>query len=292
MKAEVLYSSQCYLGEGPMWHSGRKSCFWVDIEGKKFFEYNFSNNNKEICIRSLNHRVTFIVQDSNDNLVLGLEGGIGRYDLNTEKFTWLVDLEKEKHKHRCNDGKADTKGRLWVGTLHMDFDEGAGSLYCLSENFQFTKKLGSLTISNGMAWSPDNKRFYFIDSPTNKVQSFFFDETSGNIYFEKDAIIIPKHMGAPDGMAIDEEGMLWIAQWGGFGVYRWNPHDGKLLEILEVPVPNVSSCAFVGENLDHLLITTARQDLDEEYLKKYPGSGDVFLQKLSVIGMPSNKLFF
>ncbi|MBS1975113.1 MAG: SMP-30/gluconolactonase/LRE family protein, partial [Bacteroidetes bacterium] len=203
MKAEVLYPSQCYLGEGPMWHAERKSCFWVDIEGKTFFEYNFIRN--ETRIRALDHRITLIVQDNNDQLVLGLEGGIGHYDLNAEKFTWLIHLEKERYRHRCNDGKVDSSGRLWVGTMHMDFKEGAGSLYCLSQSFGLKKKLSGLTISNGMAWSPDNKLLYFIDSPTNKVQSFLFDERTGDIQFEKDVVIIPEQMGSPDGMAIDEE---------------------------------------------------------------------------------------
>jgi sugar lactone lactonase YvrE len=93
-------------------------------------------------------------------------------------------------------------------------------------------------------------------------------------------------------MAVDEEGMLWIAHWGGFGVYRWNPIDGKLISKLSVPVPNVSSCAFAGENLDHLIITTARQDLTEEELKKYPQSGDLFYAKVPVKGTTMNKCAF
>ena len=96
-------------------------------------------------------------------------------------------------------------------------------------------------------------------------------------------------MGSPDGVAIDEEGMLWIAQWGGFGIYRWNPEKGELISKIEVPVPQVSSCAFVGENLDHLLITTARENMKEEELIKYPQSGDAFLVKVDVKGIASNK---
>ncbi len=154
------------------------------------------------------------------------------------------------------------------------------------------KKLGKCTIANGLAWSPDNTRLYFIDSPTHKVQCFLFDESTGNIVFEKDAIHIPKEIGAPDGMAIDEEGMVWVSHWGGFGVYRWNPLTGKLLSVLKFPVPNVSSCAFAGENLDYLIITTARQDFNEEQLKKYPESGDLFSAKLHAKGKPMNKCAF
>jgi sugar lactone lactonase YvrE len=105
-------------------------------------------------------------------------------------------------------------------------------------------------------------------------------------------INIPEALGAPDGMTIDEEGMLWIAHWGGFGVYRWNPQNGELLTKIKIPVPNVSSCAFGGEDFDHLFITSARQDLSEQELRDYPASGDVFWVKLPVKGKPANKFIF
>jgi sugar lactone lactonase YvrE len=95
-------------------------------------------------------------------------------------------------------------------------------------------------------------------------------------------------VGTPDGMCIDEEGMLWIAQWNGFGVYRWNPINGKLLDKIEVPVPQVSSCAFGGENYDQLFITTAQENFSQELLEKYPDSGSVFLAKPGVRGVRKN----
>ena len=130
---------------------------------------------------------------------------------------------------------------------------------------------------------------YYIDSPTQVVQSYVFEEESGHIIFEKNAIEVPIEKGTPDGMAIDREGMLWIAHWGGFGVYRWDPRNGKLLSKIELPVPKVSSCAFVGHELDHLLITTARENMAPEEVEEYPGSGDVFIVKTETTGFMSNK---
>jgi sugar lactone lactonase YvrE len=179
-----------------------------------------------------------------------------------------------------------------LGTLHRDFQKGTGSLYSVDEKRWLSKRQSGFTIANGLAWSPDNTTFYFIDSPTNKVQAFRYDAATGQIAYEKDVIDIPRDLGGPDGMAIDEEGMLWIAHWGGFGVYRWNPVTGKLIGKIAVPAPNVSSCAFVGDHLDHLLITTARQDLNEEDLKQYPGSGDVFIQQVDTKGTLPNKCNF
>ena len=283
MIASVLYPSKCILGEGPVWHEERKSCFWVDIEDNRLFEYVLKERRAR-CWK-LNHKITLVIPCSRDMVLLALKGGIAKFHLEKNELTWLLDIEKEQEQHRCNDGRCDPKGRLWVGTLHMQFEEGTGSLYCIDERLNMKKKLNGLTISNGMAWSPDHTRFYFIDSPAQTIQQFLFDEEKGDIVSEKIAVHIPKEMGSPDGMTIDEEGMLWVAHYGGFGVYRWNPLNGQLLATIRIPVPNVTSCAFVGENRDQLLITSALQELSEEDLAKYPQSGNVFIAHPGVKGL-------
>ena len=290
MKASVLYPSQCILGEGPIWHAERKSCFWVDIEKGILYEYNWLN--KATKSWGFDYKVTMVVQGRNNHLILGLNGGIARFDLESEMLEWLLDIEAELTENRCNDGACDSYGRLWVGTMEMNFKEGAGSLYCIDKNLSIHKRLDKVTISNGLVWSLDGKRLYYIDSPTQVVQSFIFNEGSGEISFEENAIQIPVEMGTPDGMTIDQEGMLWIAHWGGFGIYRWNPLDGKLMDKIEIPVPNVTSCSFAGENLDYLIITTARENLNNEELKKYPESGNTFWVKVGVQGIASNKCIF
>jgi sugar lactone lactonase YvrE len=286
MKAEVLHSSQCILGEGPIWHAQRQCCFWVDIEQGILFEYNWLN--KITSFRSFDYKLSLVIQGRNNHLILGLNGGIARFDLESEKLEWLLDIETEIAEHRCNDGSCDSHGRLWVGTMHRQFKKGAGSLYCIDTNLTIKKKLDKVSISNGIAWSIDGKRLYFIDSPTQIVQAFIFNEETSDIIFEKNVIQIPPKMGTPDGMTIDEEGMLWIAHWGGSGVYRWNPLDGKFLDKINIPAPNVTSCTFAGPNLDYLLITTAREILKKEDLKRYPESGNTFLMKTPVKGILSN----
>jgi sugar lactone lactonase YvrE len=270
-----------------MWHSKRKTCFWVDIEGQLLFEYNLST--KEINSWKIPHRVSVVIEEEGDVVLLGVQGGLARFDLSNGDLKWLLDIDKEKRNHRCNDGAIDPEGRLWVGTMERSFKSGAGTLYCISRDLSLEMKVGKVTISNGMAWSPDNKRFYYIDTPRQTVTSFLFDAETGEIRFEKIAIQVPQVMGMPDGMAIDAEGMLWIAHWGGFGVYRWNPQSGKLIDKIDVSVPQVSSCAFFGDDLDQLLITTARENLSKKELEKYPASGDTFVMKMKVKGLPKNK---
>jgi sugar lactone lactonase YvrE len=233
--------------------------------------------------------VTLVVIDTDDRLILGMEGGLMRFDPDTGDSRWLLDLEKEYVKHRCNDGGVDREGRLWVGTLHRDFIQGVASLYCIGEDLVPQRKIADVTISNGIAWSEDDTRLYFIDSRRRSVESYLYDKRTGHLVFEKVAVQIPAGMGDPDGMAIDEEGMLWVAHWGGYGVYRWDPRTGALLDAIKVPAPHVSSCAFAGESLDHLVITTARQGLTPQQTAEYPHSGDVFVIQLPVKGTPARR---
>ena len=93
-------------------------------------------------------------------LLLGLNGGLARFNLETGQLAWLLDIENELTDHRCNDGGCDCRGRLWIGTMHRKFNTGAGSLYCVDEDLLLQKKREQVTISNGVAWSPDNDRMY------------------------------------------------------------------------------------------------------------------------------------
>ena len=286
-KATLAYAAANSLGEGPVWHAARQSFFWVDIEGKKLNELQWPG--KQVQSWPVPQRIGMIVPYDDFNLLVALQDGLYLFNLEVAELQWLVGVEKELLENRPNDGKCDSEGRLWLGTMHVDARENAGSLYCIDENKTVTQQLTSLTISNGMAWSRDNKHFYFIDSALHRVDQYLFDAPSGVLTFDRIAVEIPAEMGLPDGMTIDEEGMLWVAQWDGFCVCRWNTDTGALLHKIEVAVPQVSSCTFGGENLDQLFITTARVGLSEQALKDYSDSGGVFIAKLGVKGVLPNK---
>lgn len=288
MKASVLYKSNCILGEGVMWHTGRQSFFWLDIEGRKVFEYNWPD--KKINHWHLPYRVSLLVQGrSDDTVLLGVQGGLTWLNPDTGKTDWLLDIEKELAFNRTNDGACDTQGRLWIGTMELTTKEGCGALYCVDTDLTLIKKLDHLTISNGITWSLNNKKMYHIDTAKATVRSYFFDEATGNISYEKIAVSVPPHMGAPDGMCMDAEGMLWIAHWGGFGVYRWDPANGMLLNKVDVPAPHVTCCAFGGKNMEQLVITTAKEGLSPQQLEEYPDSGNVFVAVPGVRGVARNR---
>ncbi|MBN2762997.1 MAG: SMP-30/gluconolactonase/LRE family protein [Bacteroidales bacterium] len=129
---------------------------------------------------------------------------------------------------------------------------------------------------------------YYIDTLTYHIVSFDFDPDNGEIYHPKTVISVPTEHGAPDGMCIDEEGMLWIAHWGGANVSRWNPDSGELITMVNVPALLVTSCCFGGKNLDTLYITSARVDMSPDDMEKYPLSGSVFSFKPNVCGAKVN----
>ena len=130
---------------------------------------------------------------------------------------------------------------------------------------------------------------YYIDTPTRKVAAFDYDLHTGAIANRRTAVDFTLHsqQGNPDGMAVDVEGMIWVAHWGGSRITRWDPVRGTLLATISVPALQVSSCCFGGKNLDELYITTARNDLDPKILEAQPLTGALFMVKPGVQGLPT-----
>lgn len=284
--ADVLYPSGCILGESPMWHNDRQSCFWVDIEGRMIYEYSLLG--KTCTQYQLANRVSLLVKgNAADELILGLQGGVGRYNLTGKTLSMITtELNADWQYYRCNDGGCDNIGRFWISTTELSHEEHAGALYCVDRDAKVSEKLNKLSISNGMVWTADNKRLYHTDSVTGAVKSYFYDEHTADLEFERIAVQIPSEKGVPDGIALDAEGKLWIALWGGYGVGRFDVDSGEMIAFIDVPAPNVSSCAFVGAALDRMIITTAKKGMTENDLKEFPKSGHIFIVEPGVTGAP------
>jgi sugar lactone lactonase YvrE len=146
--------------------------------------------------------------------------------------------------------------------------------------------VSGVTVSNGLAWSSDEKTMYYNDTTTLQVSAFDYEKETGEISGRRTVIEIDPSTGKPDGMTIDEEDMLWIAHFGGGRITRWDPTKGTLLTTIEVPAPHTTSCAFGGPQLDELYITTGRTGLDADALKAYPKSGGLFRAVPGVKGRP------
>lgn len=285
-KVMLVLDSQSVLGEGPHWDYERNRLYWVDIIAKRLHIYNPKKNDNQTI--QFDQFIGAAVPEQSGELLLAMQNGLYRYNIDADQLTKIGDPEENKANNRFNDGKCDSAGRFWVGTMDLDGKANCGSLYRCDTDGKITKVLSPVSISNGIAWSPDNKFMYFIDTPTNKVSTYHYEESTGDISYYGTGAEIPKEMGSPDGMTIDKEGMIWVAHWGGAMISRWNPRNGNLLETIKIPAKNVTSCTFGGENLDELFITTARNGLSKDDLAAYPQSGGLFKVKLGIQGLPAN----
>ena len=270
---ELVLDAKAVLGEGSLWNPKEKVLYWVDIEGHKLHIYDPLTRQDRIF--PVGARIGTVVPLEEGGVLVALQNGIHRMDTRSGELSFLLNPIQDPQ-IRFNDGKCDPTGRFWVGTMELNVKENAAVLYRIDKEKKVEQVLDKLTISNGIIWSLDQKTMYFIDTPTGVVQAFDFEKESGKISNGRKIIQIPSAEGHPDGMTIDEEGKLWVALYGGAAVGRWDPSSGKMLQKIQVPVPNVTSCAFGGEHLDTLYITTARNGLDEEKLEQFPLSGGLF----------------
>ncbi|MDQ3393779.1 MAG: SMP-30/gluconolactonase/LRE family protein [Bacteroidota bacterium] len=280
----LVLDAQAILGEGSFWNYRTQTLWWVDIEGKQL--HVFDPKNKENRSYDLGSRVGTVVPSEKGGAVVALQNGIHHLNLESGSLQLLCNPIKKIPNIRFNDGKCDPAGRFWVGTMKLDESEKEASLYKIDLEGKVTEVLSAVTISNGIIWARDKKTMYYTDTPTQNVVAYDFDNAKGTLSNERVVVEIPENLGSPDGMTIDAEGMIWVALFGGYAVVRWNPENGKLLQKIDIPAPNVTSCAFGGSKLDTLYITTGREGLDDDQLKEFPNSGGLFSVKPGVNGVP------
>jgi len=220
-------------------------------------------------------------------LITASQSGISVLDPETGGRKTLTHPESNLPGNRFNDGKCDPAGRFLAGTMDNAEKEASGSLYSLSPDGTLNMLLTGVRISNGLAWSPDHATLYFIDTPTRTVMAFAYDLATGGISQPRKAVHVPEELGAPDGMTSDTDGHLWIAMWGGAALTKWDPAMGRLLQTIPIPALNVTSCAFGGEGLTDLHITSARKGMSDEQISRYPLTGGLFRLRTDVKGMPT-----
>ncbi len=267
MQAELLLDAKATLGEGPAWDAKTQTLYWVDILQKRVY------SGTEL-LTELDDPVGCLAPCKNGHLILGARLSFADLDPATGKLTVLASVTSPANT-RINDGKCDPAGRFLAGTMDMDEKENLGTLYSFNGRTA-APLLGDICISNGLAWSPDYKTFYYIDTPTREVKVFDYDLGTGQIVNSRVAIHVPESLGWPDGMTSDTEGNLWIAMWGGAQVTRWDPNTGNLLEQVPVPALQTSSCVFGGRHMSDLYVTSARKAMSTADLVKYPLSGGLF----------------
>jgi sugar lactone lactonase YvrE len=288
-QAELLLESSCRLGEGPVWCSSTNAIYWVDIEGRTINWYCLDTQIHHF--NAISKRVGMVALTNTPyKLLLGLQGSLCWYDVKTSYLELWRPMEAHLTYNRCNDGQIDLKGRLWVGTMQIENQRNEGNLYCISATGEQIHLMSKLGISNGMAWSQDGQYFFFIDSLKRNIRRFEIDEQNALVLTKEKVIYQSRNRDElPDGMCIDANGNLWVAFWGGFRVACIDTRTGEELAEIRLPVPNVTSCNWIGPNFNELVITTAREGLDEHELLTYPMSGHIFRCKVDAQGIETRR---
>ena len=282
----LAYKANALLGEGAIWNYKTDELYWIDIEGKQLHIYH-PKTNKNRSFPTASHIGT-VVPKNKDEVLIALVDGIHTMNVNsgqTEVFAHMTDLLPNA---RLNDGKCDPSGRLWVGSMNWQQAQGQAKLFSIQSDGSVHTKMDGVTISNGIVWTKDKKTMYYIDTPTSQIKAYDYDDVTGAITNERVAVDIPVDLGYPDGMTIDEDDMVWVGMWNGNAVIRCNPKTGVVLQKIEVPAHNITSCAFGGPNLETLYITTATVDMTDEELTKYPLAGSIFKVNPGVKGVRSH----
>jgi sugar lactone lactonase YvrE len=199
------------------------------------------------------------------------------------QFTFLGDPDTDNNDEvRFNDGKTDRQGRFWAGKMSS---EPTNSLFRLDADRSIHRMESGIIVSNGLGWSPDNRVFYFTDSTAKLIYAYDFDADSGAMRNRRVFFRVPAEAkeGSPDGLAIDQEGCIWSARWGGWKVVRYTP-DGRIDREIAMPVEFPTSCAFGDPELKDLYITSAWVEIPVGRRAAQPLAGDVFRLKTDVPG--------
>ena len=282
----IVLDHTCLLGEGPVWDAVQKVICWVDILNGTIHEYSpEKNTHKTIPVHQM---IGTVAVCTDGNFIAALQNGFAFVNRSSGEIKMMHDPENHLPGNRFNDGKCDPAGRFWAGTMSLDDVPYKGNVYSVDKDWTIKKNIENVSISNGMAWSIDNTLLYYIDTPGFEIVAYNYAKNTGSISNKRRIIKIEKEDGYPDGMTIDNEGMLWIAHWDGWQVTRWNPATAEKLLSVKLPVAKVTSCTFGGNNLQDLYITSAKTGLTEEALQQQPLAGALFvLKNCGFKGMPA-----
>ena len=274
-EVEVAAGGNAVLGESPLWSPDEAALYWVDIANPTVHRLDPATGERRRW--RIETETGSIGLAGAGRLVAGLRTGAHYLDLGTGKIEKICDPEGEGrfNRNRMNDGKVDRAGRFWVGTMNDPGHAPEGTLWRIGADGAAEPMLREIRIPNALCWSPDSSVMYFTDSYSNEIWAFDFDLASGAMENKRTFARLPEEEGVPDGATVDAEGFVWCARMFGGKVSRFDP-DGGLERSIELPVPQVTSCAFGGAELDTLYITTASLRMDRAALSQQPLAGALF----------------
>ena len=279
------------LGESPLWHPVEQVLYWCDIPGRTL--------NRWDPVSARHQTWGFATEPSccvpllGGGLLLAMRDGLWRFDVASGERQRVAEPPYDPATQRFNDGKADACGRFWIGTID-DRRLPAAALYRLADG-RVQRMADGITVSNGLAFSPDGCTMYWADTKAHVVHAFEVDVSTGNLSRRRvfrqfgarlDGQPLQTYGGRPDGAAVDAEGAYWVAMFEGQRLLRLAP-DGTLLAELRLPVRCPTMPCFGGADLKTLYITTARENRPADELAAQPLAGCVLQLRVTVPGLPA-----
>ncbi|MEL7472713.1 MAG: SMP-30/gluconolactonase/LRE family protein [Planctomycetota bacterium] len=280
---EIAAATGDLLGEGPVHVASANALRWVDIHGRRWHSLDLASG--EIRTIELTRRLTAfapIANDTSGRCVASFDSGLAICDASGVVERWLHQPEADRATNRFNDGGTDLEGRFLAGTMNEADASPTGSLYALDADGSLRVLRRGIGIANTIAFAPDGRVLYTADSATGDLGAYEYDPSTGALGARVDRFRPPDDLpGVPDGSAVDEDGCIWNARWGGSCVVRLRP-DGSLDRTLALPATQPTSCAFVGHRL---FVTSARCDLSEGELAQQPEAGSLFVASVGIGGL-------
>jgi len=282
---KVIPHYRATLGEGPIWVGDHQALYWIDIHQETLIRYLPALDRSDT--RKLPHRPTSLCQRTDGRLLVSYKAGMGAVDFQSGQAQELrlsgVDFEHEAF----NDSACDRLGRLWIGTRDPNpvAVNPVAKLYRLGSDLRAESVDRGFVISNGRAWSPDNKTMYHTDSVPGRIDAYDFDLATGTISGRRVLIDYAGKGCRPDGCTVDAEGCLWVAEVEGWRVSRYRP-DGVLVRQIELPFRKPSSVMFGGNDLRTLFVTSVTHGLTPQELSEQPLAGMLMAIDVGVPGLP------
>lgn len=277
---ECIWPIGMELGEGPVWVQAERAVYFVDIKG--LYIHRLETETDVRTSWATPAQAGFIVPARGGGFVCGLRGGLHRFDPVAGTFALLAPIEADQAGNRTNDGFVDPAGRLWFGTMDDSEREATGSLYSWTGQGHPLARDNGYGVTNGPAVSPDGRTLYHNDSAAKTIYAFDLaadGEISGKRVFAR------TNEGYPDGMAVDAEGGLWVALFGGWRIDRYSP-GGEVIGSVPLPCANITKLAFGGDDLRTAYATTARLNLSPEDRAAQPLAGGLFRFGVDTPGLP------
>lgn len=283
-QVEVAARGADRLGECPLWDERESMLWWVDSRWPALKRFDPATG--AVMMQVLPEVVGSIAFRDQGGLLAATKSGLHVLDGSGGALEPRANPEAHLPENRFNDGRCDRAGRFWAGTMCDARRDPTGSLYRFDADFACVKLRNAIIIPNGLAFSPDNRTMYFADTNRHTIWAWDYDLASGAATHER--VFADTGEGRPDGSCVDADGGLWNAQYGGGRLVRYAP-TGKVDRVVEVPVANPTCCAFGGDDLGTLYVTTATQRLSPGDLAQQPLAGSLLALRPGVKGLPEGR---